>query len=178
MKKRSLDALERPDIETFKSQKKEEVVIILDNVRSLHNVGSIFRTADAFSIAALYLCGITGKPPHKEIHKTALGATESVYWQYFEKISDAINYIKSKGYTVYIIEQTDASMNLIDFMPQENTKMAFVFGNEVHGVSDEALEQADYALEIPQLGTKHSFNVAVCTGIILWDYFIKTKSRH
>lgn len=173
MKKLALDELNRPDLPTYRALKKHSLVIVLDNIRSLHNVGSIFRTADAFLIEELFLCGITGCPPHKDIHKTALGATESVKWRYFKDIAEALKHLKEKTYTIYAVEQTDKSINLMDFKPVADTKIAFVFGNEVHGVSEAVVNHADNALEIPQYGTKHSFNVAVSTGIILWDYMCK-----
>ncbi|MDD3875096.1 MAG: RNA methyltransferase [Bacteroidales bacterium] len=175
MKKLKLEELNRPDIETFRNQTKLPVVIVLDNIRSLNNVGSVFRTADAFSVTEVLLCGITGKPPHKDIHKTALGATESVRWKYFEKTTEAIAYLKAQEYKIFALEQTDTSIDIFYFEPNKNFKTAFVFGNEVSGVDDSVLNIIDKAIEIPQFGTKHSFNIAVTVGIVLWDYFYKTK---
>jgi len=175
MKKLKLEELNRPDINLFKKQEKRPVVVVLDNVRSLNNVGSVFRTADAFSVSEILLCGITGVPPHKEIHKTALGATDSVNWRYFEKTKEAIEHLKFEAYLIYGVEQTDESINLLDFEPPSQHKLAFVFGNEVMGLSDDIIGAIDFALEIPQFGTKHSFNVAISAGIVLWDYFVKIK---
>jgi len=175
MKKLKLEELNRPDIFSFKKQDKRPLAIVLDNVRSLNNVGSIFRTADAFSVSQVYLCGITGQPPHREIHKSALGASESVDWLYFEKTIMAIEKLKNEAYKIYALEQTDSSIDLYDFNPDFKEKIAFVFGNEVDGVSEELLPFVDKAIEIPQFGTKHSFNVAVSAGIVLWDYYLKNK---
>ena len=177
MKKLALNELNRPDLDTYRALKKHQLIIVLDNIRSLHNVGSIFRTADAFLIKELFLCGITGQPPHKDIHKTALGATESVKWRYYKDIEDGLKVLKDSNYTIYAVEQTNKSINLMDFKPDSDAKIAFVFGNEVHGVSDAVVSNADYAIEIPQYGTKHSFNVAVSTGIILWDYMCKASQK-
>jgi len=147
----------------------------LDNVRSLHNVGSAFRTADAFRIEKIYLTGITGTPPHREIQKSALGATESVAWEYVESSASAIQKLKSQGYTIVIIEQTTASKQLQEFNPYENGKYCLVFGNEVNGVSEEVITQGDMAIEIPQIGTKHSLNISVCLGIVCWEMYRKLK---
>ena len=174
MKKLKTDELNRPTLTEFKNQEKLSIIIVLDNIRSLNNVGSIFRTADAFSIQSIYLCGITGTPPHKEIHKSALGSTESVHWHYYEKTTDAIQSLKDNGYTVYALEQTDAGMSLENFKTPA-LPLAFVFGNEVEGVADEVLQLVDGAIEIPQFGTKHSFNVSVSAGILLWDVVQKIK---
>ncbi len=167
--KLSMSDLERMDANDFKQSEKMPVVIILDNVRSLHNVGSVFRTCDAFRVEALYLCGITGTPPHKELHKTALGATETVNWKYSDATINAINELKELGYKIYCIEQTQKSVML--HQSQLTGKIAFVFGNEVEGVSDNIIQTADACIEIPQFGTKHSFNVAVTVGMILWETF-------
>lgn len=174
MKKLQLSELNRVSVSEFKKQDKLPLIVVLDNIRSLNNVGSVFRTCDAFSVKALYLCGITGTPPHKEIHKAALGSTDSVDWHYFEKTSDAIHLLKDNGYTVFALEQTDASISLEDF-EVPSSPLAFVFGNEVEGVADEVLPLADGAIEIPQFGTKHSFNVSVSAGILLWDVVQKIK---
>jgi 23S rRNA (guanosine2251-2'-O)-methyltransferase len=156
----------RLDVEGFKSAKKNPVIVILDNVRSLNNIGSIFRSADAFRIEKLILCGISTPPPHRDIHKSALGAELSVDWQYFENTTDAIADLKSKEYQVFAIEQTTNSISLNEFRPSGPT--GIVFGHEIHGVSAEVLAQCESAIEIPQFGTKHSLNVAVSVGIVLW----------
>lgn len=157
----------------FKATEKLPVSIVLDNVRSLHNVGSAFRTADAFRIEKIFLTGITGVPPHREIHKTALGATESVAWAYAEHVGEAVKNLKDGGYTIVVIEQTTESISLDTFTPDPARKYALVFGNEVNGVSDEVIALADLALEIPQAGTKHSLNISVCVGIVTWQIFSK-----
>lgn len=171
MKKLSLEALQRVSVEQFKLSPKLPVVLVLDNVRSLHNVGSAFRTADAFRVEKIFLTGITGTPPHREIHKTALGATESVAWEYVGTTDAALKKLKAEGYAIAVIEQTSASIGLHEFHPQRYEKLCLVFGNEIHGVSEEALPWADLALEIPQEGTKHSLNVSVCVGIVCWEVF-------
>lgn len=169
MKKLKLEELNRITVDQFKEADKNPICILLDNVRSLHNVGSAFRTADAFSIEKIYLTGITGVPPHREIQKTALGATESVSWEYIESPASAVQQLKDKGYQIVIVEQTDESVALQKFHPEKNEKLCLVFGNEVNGVSDEVIALADLAVEIPQSGTKHSLNIAVCLGIIIWE---------
>jgi tRNA G18 (ribose-2'-O)-methylase SpoU len=148
---------------------------VLDNVRSLHNVGSAFRTADAFLVEKIILTGITGTPPNREIHKTALGATESVPWQYIESPAEAVSMLKDNGYTIVAIEQTDESKMLHDFDFDAANRYAFVFGNEVNGVSDDVIPFADVAIEIPQGGSKHSLNVSVCLGVIVWTVFRALK---
>ena len=169
MKKLKLEELGRISIDQFKESEKIPVTILLDNVRSLHNVGSAFRTADAFRIEKIYLTGITGTPPHREIQKTALGATESVAWEYAAHTQIAIQQLKSEGYTIVLIEQTTESIPLHTFTVEKNTKYCLVFGNEVNGVSEEAIALGDIALEIPQSGTKHSLNISVCVGIVVWE---------
>ncbi len=172
MKKLSMEELERKSIEEFKSSEKLPVIIILDNVRSLLNVGSIFRTADAFSIEAIYLCGITGTPPNKEIQKTALGATDSVNWKYFKETNEALIELKKSDYFIYAVEQIENSVKLHQLNINEKPrKLAFVFGNEVSGVDENILQLCNAALEIPQTGTKHSLNVSVSAGIIMWEIF-------
>jgi len=171
LKKLSLEQLNRLSTEEFRKSKKIPLVLVLDDIRSLHNIGAAFRTADAFRISQIYLCGITARPPHREIHKTALGATESVSWKYFENIEDALKKLRSDGYVIYAVEQTDKSVLLNNISCDQN-KTALIVGNEVHGVSDKALEYCDLAIEIPQAGTKHSLNVSVCTGIVLWHFYI------
>jgi 23S rRNA (guanosine2251-2'-O)-methyltransferase len=171
MKKLKLEELGRITVDEFRDAEKLPVSILLDNVRSLHNVGSAFRTADAFRLEKIYLAGITGTPPHREIHKTALGATESVAWEYFEDAGEAAKQLKEKGFQVIVIEQTNESVPLQEFHPKTGTKYCFVFGNEVNGVSDEVITRANLALEIPQSGTKHSLNISVCVGIVAWELF-------
>lgn len=171
MKKLSLHELGRLSAEEFKSVEKTGVVLILDNVRSLHNVGSAFRTADAFRLKKIFLTGITGTPPHREIHKTALGATDTVEWKYFESVAEALKEAKEEGYKIMAVEQTDESIPLQKLSLSATEKYCFVFGNEVNGVSEEAIAQADIAIEIPQEGTKHSLNVSVCIGIVMWEVF-------
>lgn len=174
MKKLSLEELGRMSIDQFKEADKIPICLLLDNVRSLHNVGSAFRTADAFRVEKIVLTGITGTPPHREIQKTALGATESVAWDYFENPAEAVEKLKSEGYTLVVVEQTTDSLPLQTFYAEKDKKYCLVFGNEVHGVSEEVIEQAALALEIPQAGTKHSLNISVCLGIVVWEVFRKT----
>jgi 23S rRNA (guanosine2251-2'-O)-methyltransferase len=171
MKKLKLEELGRISIDEFKGSKKLPVCILLDNVRSLHNVGSAFRTADAFRLEKIILAGITGTPPHREIQKTALGSTESVDWEYVDTSAKAVQKLKEQGYTIVAIEQTSESKPLNDFTLVSNEKYCLVFGNEVDGVSDEVIEQCDLALEIPQSGTKHSLNISICVGIVTWEVF-------
>lgn len=166
-----MDELNRVTTEQFKAQSKIPLVVVLDNVRSMYNVGSLFRTCDAFSVSNLYLCGITACPPHKEISKTALGATESVDWRHFSSTNDAISELKSQGFRVFAVEQVDTSISLQDFKIEADDKIAIVLGNEVFGVDDEALALCDGAIEIPQNGTKHSLNVSIAGGIVIWELF-------
>ncbi|MFB5944576.1 RNA methyltransferase [Albibacterium profundi] len=173
MRKLSMDELNRPTIEQFKNRKKLPVVLLLDSIRSLHNVGSIFRTADGFAIERIILCGITGQPPHREIEKTALGATQSIDWSYEKNIINAISHLRKENYQIIAIEQADNSLYLDEYQPKANKKYALILGNEVNGVSDEAMEMIDNCIEIPQFGTKHSLNVVVSAGIILWDFYAK-----
>jgi tRNA G18 (ribose-2'-O)-methylase SpoU len=169
MKKLSMTDLNRLSPEEFKASEKMPVILVLDDVRSAYNVGSIFRTADAFRIEGIYLCGISARPPHKDISKTALGATESVEWKYFENVLDAAFGLRQNGYRVYAVEQVDESIPLGDFRPEAGSKYAFIFGHEVYGVKEELISVADGCIEIPQFGTKHSFNVAITAGIVLWE---------
>ncbi len=164
-----MDALGRLTVEEFKEQAKLPLVLVLDNVRSGLNVGSIFRTADAFTVQKVLLCGITAQPPHREILKTALGSTDSVEWTYFQETVAAIRALKSEGHLVLAVEQTSDKVWLQDFTPQPGQKYAFVFGNEVEGVGEQALALCDGVVEIPQFGTKHSLNVAVAAGIVVWE---------
>ncbi len=175
MRKLRNDELNRLTVDEFKKADKTPIVVVLDNIRSFNNVGSAFRTADAFRIKAIYLCGITAKPPHREIHKTALGATESVDWKYFSKTEDAVTKLKSLGYIIISVEQVDNSIKLNNFTPQSNKKYALVFGNEVKGVTPNIINISDHCIEIPQIGTKHSLNITVSLGIIIWDFYSKTK---
>lgn len=169
MRKLKLQELNRPDIDTFKAQPKAPVTLVLDNIRSGLNVGAAFRTADAFALEHIYLCGITARPPHREILKTAIGATDSVRWSYQEDTVAAIKELQEKGYTVFAVEQADERTWLQEFRWPESQKVALVFGNEVEGVSDAAMEQVDGCLEVPQHGTKHSLNIAVCVGVVCWE---------
>lgn len=167
--------LQRTDVESFKKQEKTPIAIVLDNVRSMHNVGSAFRTADGFAIEKIYLCGITGKPPHREIEKTALGATQSVAWEHYAETSVVVDQLRAEGYTIVAIEQADDSVMLHRFTPEAQKKYAFIFGNEVNGVDEEVMKKIDNCVEIPQYGTKHSLNVSVAIGIILWDFILKSN---
>jgi rRNA methylases len=175
MKKLKLDELNRVGIDEFKEQEKLPVIVVLDNVRSMHNIGSVFRTADGFAIEKLYLCGITAQPPHREIEKTALGATQSVEWVHFETTLDAVASLKKDGYRIIGIEQAAGSIMLNTYKPGLSEKYALIFGNEVNGVSDEVMAQIDECIEIPQFGTKHSFNIVISAGIVLWDFFAKLR---
>ena len=175
VQKLKLEQLGRIDVDSFKKAEKTPLIVVLDNVRSMHNVGAIFRTADAFLIEKIMLCGITPQPPHREIHKAALGATESVDWVYFEKIEEALQYLKNQKYQVVGIEQTTDSQMITGFDVNQSSRYALVLGNEVEGVSEEALHYCDAFLEIPQLGTKHSLNVSVCGGIVMWEFFNKLR---
>ena len=174
MKKLSLLELDRPDVEQFKKSDKNQIIVVLDNVRSALNVGSFFRTCDGFAVETLFLTGITACPPNREIQKTAIGATESVSWEYRENIVDAVTEIKAAGYKVWGVEQTNQSV-MLDSIEMEDQKIALVFGNEVDGLSEEILPILDGCIEIPQFGTKHSLNVAVCGGIVLWEMIRKRK---
>jgi 23S rRNA (guanosine2251-2'-O)-methyltransferase len=171
MKKLKLEELGRITIDQFKVIEKLPVCIVLDNIRSLHNVGSAFRTADAFRIEKIFLTGITGTPPHREIQKTALGATESVPWEYAENPASMVAQLKNDGYTIVIIEQTTESIPLQKFTLTPQDRYCLVFGNEVNGVSENVIELGNMALEIPQEGTKHSLNISVCLGIVVWEIF-------
>lgn len=172
-RKLSLSELNRLSIEEFKSREKFPIVVVLDNIRSLNNIGSIFRTCDALGIEGIHLCGISGQPPHREIHKTALGAEDSVAWRYFEKTTDSLHQLRNDSYEIYSIEQTTNSVSINSFYPKPKGKYAFVFGNEVKGVEQEVIDFSDGTIEIPQLGTKHSFNVAITNAIVLWDFCMK-----
>ena len=171
MRKLSMDELGRKSAAEFKQAAKAPVIAVLDNIRSMHNVGSVFRTADAFLIEAIFLCGYTPQPPHRDINKTALGATETVEWIFFSTAVEAVQELKKKGYKVYAIEQTEGSISLEKFSVSIEEKIAVVFGNEVEGVNDEVLQLTDGSIEIPQSGMKHSLNVSVAAGIVLWEIY-------
>lgn len=173
MRKLRNEELDRLSIDEMKSADKNPFVIVLDNIRSRHNVGSAFRTADAFLCEKIILCGITAQPPHREIHKTALGATDTVEWEYFENSMEAIDVLKGQGYKIASIEQADESISLENFQLKGAEKLALIFGNEVKGVGDEIVEKSDYVIEIPQFGNKHSINVSVSVGIVIWDLSAK-----
>ena len=175
MRKLKNEELNRKSVKGFRISKKMPLIIVLDNVRSLNNIGSVFRTADAFLIEKIYLCGITASPPHKDIHKTALGATENVLWEYVNSTADIVQKLQTEGVSVWPIEQTEDSTSLDIFQPEPNKSYAFVLGNEVRGVSQEVIDICNKALEIPQFGTKHSLNISVATGLVIWDFYIKTK---
>lgn len=169
MRKLLNEELNRLSLEEFKKAGKIPLIVVLDNVRSMNNIGSVFRTADAFLVTKIYLCGITATPPHKDIHKTALGATESVEWEYFENTLDVINTLKKEGTYILAVEQAENSISLADFNPTGFKNIAVVFGHEVRGVHQEAVNNCDAVLEIPQYGTKHSLNISVCAGIVIWE---------
>lgn len=168
--------LERKSISEFKKAEKTPIIVILDNVRSLNNIGSVFRTADAFLIQKIYLCGITAKPPHKDIQKTALGATDTVDWEYADDSLEVVKNLRSEGINVYSVEQAEGAMMLNDFEPENGKTSAVVFGNEVKGVQQKVVSASDGVIEIPQLGSKHSLNIAVSTGVVLWDLFSKLNN--
>lgn len=175
MRKLSMDELNRKSVEEFKRSDKTPIVVVMDNIRSMHNVGSVFRTADAFLIEAIYLCGYTPQPPHRDIHKTALGATETVNWKYFASAKDAVQQLRTTGFNIWAVEQAEGSLLLDNLDLYGLTgksaagKIAVVFGNEVNGVSDEVMTLCDGCIEIPQTGMKHSLNISVAAGIVLWE---------
>ncbi|REH56377.1 SpoU rRNA methylase family protein [Tenacibaculum gallaicum] len=175
MRKLKNNELGRKTVEEFKQTDKTPLIVVLDNIRSLNNVGSVFRTSDAFLIEKIYLCGITATPPNKEIHKTALGATESVDWEYVENTVDLVEKLQSENVKVLAIEQAENSTMLDTFTPEPNQKHAVIFGNEVKGVQQEVVSASNVCIEIPQLGTKHSLNISVSCGVVLWDLFTKIK---
>jgi len=179
MQKLKNSQLNRIGTEVFKAADKLPVVIVLDNVRSALNVGSVFRTADAFLVKKIYLCGITAAPPHKDILKTALGATSTVAWEYAESTSGLLGELKKEGYRIFAVEQAVESISLVQFNPfnSGDSPVAIVFGHEIDGVSDKALDLCHGCIEVPQYGTKHSLNIAVCAGIVIWDIFMKYKSK-
>ncbi|MCC9137126.1 RNA methyltransferase [Pontibacter silvestris] len=169
-----MDELNRESVEEFKNKKKIPLVLVLDNVRSLNNVGSVFRTADAFMAEKIYLCGITGTPPHRDIEKTALGATESVDWEHVPNTLELVQELKAQAYKIVSVEQAENSTKLNDFKPEPGQQYAFVLGNEVFGVEQEVISISDLVLEIPQFGTKHSLNISVATGVVVWDFLSKS----
>ena len=169
MKKLSMDELDRKTVDEFKRSEKFPVIVVLENIRSMHNVGSVFRTADAFLIEAIYICGYTAQPPRKEIDKTALGATETVDWKYFISSKETIEELRKNGYKIFAIEQVDKSISLEKFSEENNGKVALIFGNEVSGVEADTISLCDGCIEIPQFGMKHSLNISVAVGIVLWE---------
>lgn len=171
MRKLKITELDRISVDQYKEVSKTPLIVVLDNIRSLNNIGSVFRTSDAFLVEAIYLCGITATPPNQEIHKTALGAEHSVAWKYFEETTDAVANLQSKGYIVFGIEQAEGSTMLDSLALDSSKKYAVVMGNEVKGVQQEVINICDGCIEIPQFGTKHSLNVSVTTGIVIWDFF-------
>jgi len=174
-RKLSNEELGRLEVDEFKTIEKTPIIVVLDNIRSLNNIGSVFRTADAFAIEAIYLCGITAQPPHREINKTALGATESVRWEYFKETKDALEELRKKAYQIAAIEQTENSTALGTFK-WDGKPIAVIFGHEVQGVQQELIDLSDQVIEIPQLGTKHSLNISVSAGVVLWDLFLQYKN--
>lgn len=168
-KKLQNEELNRISVEEFKAQNKTPIIVVLDNIRSLNNIGSVFRTADSFLLEAIYLCGITAKPPHRDIQKTALGATESVLWKHFETTTKAIEVLKQDNFKIASIEQTENSVMLNEYTVNKEEKLAIVFGNEVKGVEQEVIDNSDVVIEIPQYGTKHSLNISVSAGIVIWE---------
>jgi tRNA G18 (ribose-2'-O)-methylase SpoU len=175
MRKLANKELNRLSIQAFKQAEKIPVVVVLDNVRSLNNIGSVFRAADAFLIDRIFLCGITATPPHKDIHKTALGATESVDWEYFPETHRAIEKLRAEHFYILAVEQTDESISLDRFLVKRDLKYAFIFGHEIRGVSQEIIDLSDASLAIPQFGTKHSLNISVCAGMVIWEVFRQLK---
>ncbi|TAI46995.1 RNA methyltransferase [Flagellimonas allohymeniacidonis] len=173
MRKLENEELERLNVEEFKQATKTPLILVLDNIRSLNNIGSVFRTADAFLIEKIYLCGITATPPHKDIRKTALGATESVDWAYCKDTLELVKALKKEGVKVIAVEQAENTVMLHDFYPEKGKKMALIFGNEVKGVAQDVVSACDGVLEIPQFGTKHSLNISVSTGVVVWDLWSK-----
>ena len=171
-----MDDLNRLSVTEFKEVDKFPYVLILDDIRSMNNIGSVFRTADAFKVEKIYLCGITATPPHREIQKTALGADETVIWEHAQDVQSIVKDLQNNGYKVAAVEQVENSVSLLDFQPQKGEKYAFIFGNEVFGVNPAIVEQADFCLEIPQYGTKHSLNISVTVGIVAWDFISKMKT--
>ena len=177
MRKLLNNELNRPSVEEFKKIEKIPLIVVLDNVRSQHNIGAVFRTSDAFLIEGVYLCGITATPPNAEIHKSALGAETTVNWKYFQNTLDAIDELAQNGYTLVSIEQADKAIELSDFEILKEKKYAFIFGNEVKGVLQEVVDKCNYCVEIAQFGTKHSLNISITAGIVIWEFFNKFKRQ-
>ena len=177
MRKLKNEELDRLEVSEFKTAEKSPIIIILDNIRSLNNIGSVFRTSDAFLIEKIYLCGITAQPPHNDIRKTALGSTETVDWEYTENTLEVIKKLKAEGVNICSIEQAENATMLNKFIPQPHKKHAFVFGNEVKGVAQDVVDASDVVIEIPQYGTKHSLNISVSCGVVIWDVFSKIDDR-
>jgi len=169
MRKLGMDELNRKSVNEFRQSEKTPLIVVLDNIRSMHNVGSVFRTADAFLLQSLYLCGYTPQPPHRDIHKTALGATETVDWKYFPATVEAVRILKEEGYRIFAVEQVEHSIPLQEFAAQHSGPLAVIFGNEVSGVGEEVLKYCDGSIEIPQWGMKHSLNISIAAGIVLWE---------
>lgn len=172
-----MDELQRLSPEEFRNAEKRPITVVLENVRSMHNVGSVFRTCDAFLVESIFLCGYTPRPPHRDINKTALGATESVIWKGFDNPPEALEQLRAEGYKIYAIEQVHNSISIDSFEATQNQKLAVVFGNEAEGVSQELIARCDASIEIPQFGSKHSFNISVAAGIVLWELFKKMKNK-
>lgn len=177
MRKLSMNELGRLSTASFKDAEKLPVVIILDNVRSGLNVGSVFRTSDAFLIEAIHICGYSPQPPHRDILKSALGSTDTVSWKGFDTVTESIDQLKGEGFRIFAVEQVENSVSLVNFQVEKGEKIALIFGNEVSGVSEEALALADGCIEVPQWGTKHSLNISVCAGIVIWDVVQKVKAQ-
>lgn len=175
MRKLKNSELDRLSVEGFKQSKKTPLIVVLDNIRSLNNIGSVFRTSDAFLIEKIYLCGITATPPHKDIHRTALGSTDTVEWEHVENTLELVTSLQDKGITIISIEQAEQATMLDAFQPEANTTYAIVFGNEVKGVSQDVVSASDMVIEIPQYGTKHSLNISVSCGVVVWDLFSKLQ---
>jgi len=171
MRKLKNSELSRLSVEEFKKARKMPVAVVLDNVRSLHNIGAVFRTSDAILAEVIHLCGITATPPHKDIHKTALGATDSVEWKYFAETHESISDLKNDSFTIVAVEQTDDSIPLHKFRAEPDQRYAFIFGHEIRGIQQEIVNLSDIRIDLPQLGTKHSLNISVCAGIVLWEVF-------
>jgi len=176
MRKRLNEELGRKSLEQFRKSEKLPVCVVLDNVRSHNNIGSVFRTSDAFLIESICLCGITATPPHRDIQKTALGATESVKWSYYQNTIDAVSHLRNEGYFIVAVEQVEGAFELQKFSVDKDTKYCIVFGHEINGVSQEIVDICDACVEIPQYGTKHSFNIAVSAGIVLWEFWKKLRT--
>ncbi|MDC3132767.1 RNA methyltransferase [Flavobacteriaceae bacterium] len=177
MRKLKNNELDRKTVEEFKQASKTPLILILDNIRSLNNIGAVFRSSDAFLIEKIYLCGITAKPPHKDIHKTALGATETVAWEYVPDTLTIVEKLLEEKVTIFAIEQTENSLSLENFQPKKGQTHAFILGNEIRGVDQKVIDRIQQTIEIPQLGSKHSFNISVAAGIVLWDFFFKFRQH-